>query len=144
MIGRVFSIIFYVPAGAFLCLACLMFFAGAARDPRGLEAVGLVLCFPYGLPMLIGSACARFRNAGRDLGIVFISGAGTAIALILLAYGLRTHIEAKIRASGAEPLPPDYVWGFSVSAAVIVVGILMIAVDRYAAKQIPQHAPPAK
>ncbi len=140
MVGRVFSILFYVPAGAFVTWACLTFFVAAAYNSHRIETAGMIICFPMATTMLIGLACSRFADSTRDLGVVLVSGAGTSIAVVLLLTCLQMGYATELRARRQTIVLTDYLLGFAVSAIVIATGVLMIRASRNASRTRKQPA----
>ena len=84
MLRKVISIICYIVAGVFVYMVSLLAFVNLSFLPSGNKpplwfkyAIVGGFCIPGVVALVIGLAVSRFRCWKRDVGIVFVSGAGT-------------------------------------------------------------------
>jgi len=131
---KVIGIIFYVIAGFFIYMVCLLSFI---NEPN-LEKWGIVAGFTI-LALLflsIGLAVNRFKNWKRHLGIVLLSGSGTTCFIIFTVACLLMSDEFK------EMMEPDtfdyfnaYITGGVFTFITGALGMLLIIIYKKEAEQ---------
>ncbi len=141
MARKVISIVLYVVAGFFIYGVGLLAFtnmdampAGSIKPPAWAKSAMMGgFSAPAGVALLLGLAIDRFRHWKRDLGIVFLSGAGVAAFVVLtIACLLLSPDSKKLFPRDALDFFSAYATGLSFILGLLAIGVTLIAISKVA------------
>jgi 4-amino-4-deoxy-L-arabinose transferase-like glycosyltransferase len=144
MLRKVISIICYVIAGFFLYSVNLLAFINLSFPPSENKpplwvkfAIMGVVCIPGVVALVIGLAISRFRYWKRDVGIVFVSGAGVTAFIVfsIVCFYLSPEFK-KLFPDNNLALFSDIITGPSCILLFSAVGIALIKISR---REGPNH-----
>jgi hypothetical protein len=128
---KVLGILFYVVAGFLLNIVCYMSFL---KSPLWVKSAMMGTFFiPGAIALVIGLTINRFRNWKREVGIVFVSGAGTNAFLFftMICFFCSPELDLKKYFSDNTPdILTDFVSGIGCILLFMVVGIVLIRSSR--------------
>lgn len=131
---KVFGIVFYVLAGFFVYMVCLLAFVNQPAMAKWAIVAGFSM--PAAVFLFIGLAVARFRRWKRDSGVVLLSGAGfTAFLVFTFVCLLMTDEFKKMMKPDTLDFFGAYASGFIFMLSVAGLGILLLTKGKHSAEQ---------
>lgn len=135
---KIFAIIFYVLAGFFVYMVCLLSFVNQPMIPKWIMTAGFTV--PALLFLCFGLGINDFHSWKRDSGVVLLSGAGFTCFLIF------TFMCLYMTEDFRQMMKPDslsffntYASGSVFTLSVGILGILLLKKGTREAEQVDGH-----